>query len=203
MPMLPSRRSVGSITRTSTDRSSRFRWPSGTTPGRTREASGEALTREEAAVDLVATVGKIAAEVLAIVDRAGADNRVAVSVVVEEVAAAAAVVARNGKETGFARTVPIRTLPGEMSAIAASRPNRKEPEVEVPGASEDGEALVAAAAAIGEAEEAVSAVAGEAVPVELCEEAIETEISARDPTKLGSRTVFYITNFTFKLSCSH
>lgn len=146
----------------------------------------------EIAVDLAIGTAEIA-------DRAEeASKEVASEVVVVE--AAAAVVAKSAKATGSARIVATKTLPGETSAIGASRPNRKELEV-VPVAVEvDTEDEVVAGEVLVEVEEVDL---GDEGVAESCGEVIETEINARDPTKQTCATVFYITNFIFKLSCSH
>lgn len=99
----------------------------------------------EIAVDLAIGTAEIA-------DRAEeASKEVASEVVVVE--AAAAVVAKSAKATGSARIVATKTLPGETSAIGASRPNRKELEV-VPVAVEvDTEDEVVAGEVLVEVEE--------------------------------------------------
>lgn len=157
----------------------------------------ETATEEIAAVTAIVTVEIVDLEAVV------AAAAVASEVVVAVPAAAVVVVARNEKATGSARIVAIRTLPGVTSAIAVNRPNPRAPaeaaaavvadtEAEAVVAGEDSE--VVEAEVVSEDEEAV-------VP---CGEVTETATSARDPTKTRTRDcILHITNFNFKLSCSH
>lgn len=152
-------------------------------------ASGADLAGEEAAAAVVASEVVVVVEIAVdlaigtaeIADRAEEDSREVALEVVVVVVEAAAVVARNAKATGSARIVVTKTLPGETSAIGASRPNRKEQEVVPEVAEAVTEDEVVAGEVLVEVEEEVDLVdEGVAEP---CGEVIETEISARDPTK--------------------
>lgn len=132
-----------------------------------------------------------------IADQAAVASRVVVAlevVVLAEVAPAEAVAARNGKVIGSARIVAIRTLPGETSAIAASRPNPREPEV-VPAVGADSEVVEVVAEDLGADAEVTEVAVEEALAVEEaaaapCGEVIETATSARDHTRRRARLYF-------------
>lgn len=155
----------------------------------------ETATEEIAAVTAIVTVEIVDLE--AVVAAAAVASEV-----VAAVPAAAVVVARNEKATGSARIVAIRTLPGVTSAIAVNRPNPRAPaEAAAVVADTEAEAVVA-----GEDSEEVEAevVSEDEEAVVPCGEVTETATSARDPTKTRTRDcILHITNFNFKLSCSH
>lgn len=196
MPMLLSPPSVGSATRNSTDPSSRFRWHSVTTPGRTREEIEAVSTRADSvdvAEVVIAEATAIGMEVIEEVEEVA--SRVVVASEVEVAAAAVVVAVRNAKETGPVANAAIRTLPGETSATGVRlRRAMAPPEEAVVAVSEEAgvgvvdrsEAVsaIAAAAAVVEVLVAVTVMEDMAVAAAVpCVEATETGISDNGRTK--------------------
>lgn len=193
MPLSPP--SVGSATRNSTDPSSRFRWHSATTPGRTREETEAVSTRVDSvdvAEVVIAEATAIGTEVIEVVEEVA--SRVVVASEVE-VAAAVVVAVRNAKETGPAANAAIRTLPGETSATGVRLRRAMAP-------LEEAVVVVSEEAGVGvvDRSEAVSVIAAAAAVVEVlvavivmedmavaavvpCVEATETGISDNGRTK--------------------
>lgn len=165
-------------------------------------SAGEELAVVAAAAVDLETVEEIVADTaigtVEIADQAAVASRVVVAlevVVLAGVAPAEAVAARNGKVIGSARIVATRTLPGETSAIAASRPNPREPEAVPAAEGAVSEVVEVVAEDLGADAEVTGVAAEEALAVEEavaapCGEVIETATSARDHTRKRVRLYF-------------